>query len=243
MNTKGVTLHGSINPSDKQTTYHFEYGLTSAYGSTTADAQLSKSKAWQPVSAELAGLGPATTYHYRIVAWNGGGSKDKTVGADRSFTTAAVPPDPSDPTPPGGDTPSDPTTPGDSPGGGPSVGEAVRPVLGASVCSPARARPRHGAAPRQRRVRSVGWRGGAPGRHSGRRPRRIDRPYVGVALGVDPDGSLRRGTLRARAGQARLRRPVPARTRMHHRAAQSPQPPRNSVSGPAIAPAEPLVGA
>ena len=29
---------------------------------------------------------------------------------------------------------------------------------------------------------------------------------------------------------------------MHHRAAQSPQPPRNSVSGPAIAPAEPLVG-
>ena len=133
VNTADVTLHGSINPSDKQTTYHFEYGLTSAYGSTTADAQLSKSKAWQPVSAELAGLAPATTYHYRIVAWNGGGSKDKTVGADRSFTTAAVPPDPSDPTPPGGDTPSDPTTPGDSPGGGPSVGDAVRPVLGASV--------------------------------------------------------------------------------------------------------------
>src|SRR3954467_9605537 len=91
--TAGATLDGSINPSDKTTTYRFEYGLTSAYGSTTANAQLSKSKAWQPVSVELAGLAPATTYHYRILAWNGGGSKDKTVGADRSFTTAAPPPD------------------------------------------------------------------------------------------------------------------------------------------------------
>jgi hypothetical protein len=124
--TAGATLHGSINPSDKQTTYHFEYGLTTGYGSTTGDATLPKSKAWQAVSVELTGLTPSTTYHYRIVAWNGGGSKDKTVGADRSFTTA----DPSNPTPPGGNTPDDPGSPGGSP---PGVGDSVRPVLGASV--------------------------------------------------------------------------------------------------------------
>ena len=130
VNTAGATLHGSINPSDKQTTYHFEYGPTAAYGSTTTDATLPKSKAWQPVSVELAGLAPATAYHYRVVAWNGGGSKDRTVGADRSFSTAAPPPDPSDPT--GGNTPTDGS--GDSRGGGPTNGDdAVRPVLGASV--------------------------------------------------------------------------------------------------------------
>lgn len=135
--TAEATLHGSINPSDKQTTYHFEYGLTTGYGSTTSNATLPKSKAWQAVSVDLAELTPSTTYHYRIVAWNGGGSKDKTVGADRSFTTADPPSDPSDPTPPDGDLSNNPT-PGGSP---PDVDDSVRPVLGASVVvQPARGR-------------------------------------------------------------------------------------------------------
>ena len=31
----GATLHGTVNPDGNPTTYHFEYGLTTAYGSNT----------------------------------------------------------------------------------------------------------------------------------------------------------------------------------------------------------------
>lgn len=61
----------------------FEWGLTSAYGSTTAGA--------------LTGLAPATTYHYRLVAETGRGTV--VVGDDRTFTTAAATP-PVAPVPP-----------------------------------------------------------------------------------------------------------------------------------------------
>jgi hypothetical protein len=83
----GAVLQGSINPSDKATTYYFEYGTSTAYGAVTAQATLPKSKAWQTVSAEIAGLSAGSTYHYRLIAWNGGGTKDKTVGPDHTFTT------------------------------------------------------------------------------------------------------------------------------------------------------------
>ncbi len=41
----------------------------------------------QAISAALGGLAPATTYHYRVVATNAGGT---TNGADRTFTTPAT---------------------------------------------------------------------------------------------------------------------------------------------------------
>ena len=66
-----------------------EHGLRCHDGPAT----LPKSKAWQAVSAVITGLSAGSTYHYRIVAWNGGGTKDKTVGSDHTFTTA-FPPDP-----------------------------------------------------------------------------------------------------------------------------------------------------
>ena len=52
----GAILQGSINPSDKTTTYYFEYGTSTAYGAVTAQTTLPKSKAWQAVSAEITGL-------------------------------------------------------------------------------------------------------------------------------------------------------------------------------------------
>ncbi len=85
----GAILQGSINPSDRTTTYYFEYGTSTAYDAVTAQTTLPKSKAWQAVSAEITGLSAGLTYHFRIVAWNGGGTKDKTVGSDHTFTTAS----------------------------------------------------------------------------------------------------------------------------------------------------------
>ena len=91
MAQSGAILQGSINPSDKMTTYYFEYGTSTGYGAMTAQATLPKSKAWQAVSAVITGLSAGSTYHYRMVAWNGGGTKDKTIGSDHTFTTASPP--------------------------------------------------------------------------------------------------------------------------------------------------------
>jgi hypothetical protein len=117
----GAILQGSINPSDKTTTYYFEYGTSTGYGAVTAQATLPKSKAWQAVSAEITGLSAGSTYHYRIVAWNGGGSKDKTVGPDRTFTTASPPGLP------------DARGPQLDYGGNASPADGLRPTLGSSV--------------------------------------------------------------------------------------------------------------
>ena len=98
----------------------------------TAQATLPKSKAWQAVSAVITGLSAGSTYHYRIVAWNGGGTKDKTVGSDHTFTTAFPPDPPSSP----GDTTPDVSGGGETlpdHGGEASSADGLRPTLGSSV--------------------------------------------------------------------------------------------------------------
>lgn len=85
-----ATLGGTVNTYGAATTYWFEYGATSAYGSKTAEASLPAAPG-QPasatsstVSAAIGGLAPSTTYHFRLVAKNAGGT---TQGADQAFTT------------------------------------------------------------------------------------------------------------------------------------------------------------
>jgi hypothetical protein len=131
-----ATLQGSINPSDKTTTYYFEYGTTTGYGAMTTQATLPKSKAWQAVSAAITGLSAGSTYHYRIVAWNGGGTNDKAVGSDHTFTTASTPVSPGDPFSSPGDTTQDVsggggTQPGHA--GGDARADGLLPTLGSSV--------------------------------------------------------------------------------------------------------------
>lgn len=79
------TLNGTVNPDNLATTYHFEYGLTSAYGSSTPTQSAGSDYAVHSESATISGLLPGTTYHYRIVATNAIGTSD---GADMTFTTA-----------------------------------------------------------------------------------------------------------------------------------------------------------
>jgi hypothetical protein len=86
-----ATLTGQLNPSGADTTAHFEYGPTAAYGSTTPDQALGAGIAALPVSAAIASLQPATTYHYRLVASNASGT---AASADRTFTTLPAPPPP-----------------------------------------------------------------------------------------------------------------------------------------------------
>jgi hypothetical protein len=86
-------LPGTLTPTLRPTSFHFEYGTTDAYGSTTPVVQAASSAGTTSVGVTIAGLEPSTTYHYRLVAVN----PDSAVafaGADKTFTTAASPPPP-----------------------------------------------------------------------------------------------------------------------------------------------------
>src|SRR4051794_634903 len=82
-----AVLQGSVNPNNEATTYHFEYGPTTAYGSVTPDqGPTAATKKKTNVSAGISNLSSGTTYHYRLVATNASGT---AFGADRAFTTGA----------------------------------------------------------------------------------------------------------------------------------------------------------
>ncbi|GEM_PF-1196486 len=86
----GATLNGTVNANYASTTVTFEYGLDTSYGSTvTADQSPVTGSTDTPVSAAVSGLLPNTTYHYRVVGQNSGGTTD---GSDLTFTTDAIPP-------------------------------------------------------------------------------------------------------------------------------------------------------
>jgi hypothetical protein len=83
-----ATLNGTFNPAGATSTfpcsYYFEWGLTAAYGNTTATVGGQTGSSPVAASNGITGLTVLTTYHYRIVVING----DNTVtGADRTFTT------------------------------------------------------------------------------------------------------------------------------------------------------------
>jgi hypothetical protein len=81
-----ATLNGSFAGNGEDTHYHFEWGPTEAYGNITQlEAAGSPSgPARTPLSTDLTGLNPYTTYHFRVVATNGSGTTD---GQDQMFTT------------------------------------------------------------------------------------------------------------------------------------------------------------
>ncbi len=84
-----ATLNASVFPSKEATTYYFEYGTTTAYGTRTPDGGPVGGNAGKSVSADLTGLAPSTTYHARVVATNASGT---VQGADVAFTTTAAVP-------------------------------------------------------------------------------------------------------------------------------------------------------
>lgn len=85
----GSTLNGSVNANTLSTTVTFEYGTTTAYGSTVPGipSPLSGSSATS-VSASVTGLSASTTYHFRVVASSSAGI---SYGADVTFLTASIP--------------------------------------------------------------------------------------------------------------------------------------------------------
>jgi hypothetical protein len=81
-------LNGSVTPNGLATTWWFEYGTSTAYGSKTPAKSAGSGTGAVNESAPITGLKVAATYHFRIVARNTSGT---TVGSDRFFSTSVPP--------------------------------------------------------------------------------------------------------------------------------------------------------
>ncbi len=82
----GATLAAQIVPDGYDTHYHFEYGPSTAYGSSAPvpAGDLGSGSTEQSASVQIGGLEVGGTYHFRVVASNEVGSIN---GPDQTFTT------------------------------------------------------------------------------------------------------------------------------------------------------------
>ncbi len=93
--TTGAQLNATINAGGAATTYRYEYGPTTTFGTAvpaagTLSAGSGSTAVAQPPQA-ISGLAPATTYYYRACANNsvtGTGVANQVCGAVRAFTTS-----------------------------------------------------------------------------------------------------------------------------------------------------------
>ena len=85
-----ATLNATVNPNGTEvSSCQLEYGITPAYGSSAPCTPAPESGSSPvAVSLPLTGLAANTTYHFRVVATNAGGT---SVGSDQAFTTPLAP--------------------------------------------------------------------------------------------------------------------------------------------------------
>jgi hypothetical protein len=79
-----VDLTAKVNPNHGDTSYHFEYGTDTSYGTSVPvpDADIGSGAIDVAVSQHITGLFAGTLYHFRLVAHNVAGT---TIGADHTF--------------------------------------------------------------------------------------------------------------------------------------------------------------
>ena len=83
---EGYVINGTVNPHGVEASYHFEFGTTTAYGTSfpTSEAVVKGGNAPVAVSAVVGNFPPEIPYHYRLVAKNKGGT---TISNDQEFVT------------------------------------------------------------------------------------------------------------------------------------------------------------
>ncbi len=81
-----ASVPASVDPRGNDTQVVFDYGPTTAYGSTSAAVAVPNGVTPVQVTGVLAGLAPSTTYHVRARATNAEGT---ATGDDVTFTTPA----------------------------------------------------------------------------------------------------------------------------------------------------------
>jgi len=80
--SSSAKLNGTVNPGGTMIV-HFQYGVTVTYGSSTANTTHTGNTT-RSVSANITGLTPNTTYHFRLVGTSNGETR---YGQDRTFRT------------------------------------------------------------------------------------------------------------------------------------------------------------
>lgn len=96
VSSTAATLNATINDEGSPTTYEYEYGTTTSFGSTapasgTLDAGSGDTAQAQPET--VSGLTAATEYYFRVCANNtttGAGTADQVCGSTLSFTTSVA---------------------------------------------------------------------------------------------------------------------------------------------------------
>jgi hypothetical protein len=81
-----ATLNGTIDTNRIQTSYHFDFGVTTAYGKSAPVPDGSAGAGSGSFSVTVSGLLPNTRYHYRLVASNAAGT---SYSSDLTFTTTS----------------------------------------------------------------------------------------------------------------------------------------------------------
>jgi phosphodiesterase/alkaline phosphatase D-like protein len=83
-----ATLNGTVDPNGRSTTYYFEYGSSTSYGTKTSAKSAGSATSAQSVSTGISGLQAGRSYHFRVVATSDAGN---ATGKDSSFTTSSAP--------------------------------------------------------------------------------------------------------------------------------------------------------
>jgi hypothetical protein len=83
-----ATLRGNVNPRGNQTYSFFQWGTSKLYGNQTPEVDRGKGNTVIKTSADIAGLQPFTTYHYRVVAQYG---QRLVFGENQTFRTRRQP--------------------------------------------------------------------------------------------------------------------------------------------------------
>jgi hypothetical protein len=86
--TTTATLNGTVDPNSRDTTFYFEYGTSSSYGTKTAAKSAGSGASPQNEAVAISKLQVGKTYHFRIVAKSDAGT---TSGSDATFTTSSAP--------------------------------------------------------------------------------------------------------------------------------------------------------
>jgi phosphodiesterase/alkaline phosphatase D-like protein len=87
--TGSAVLTGTVNPNGASTGYLFNYGTSSALGTTTSGHRAGHGDKVVAVKQSITGLIPGTTYYYQLAALS---TKGGTAGQIRTFKTTGPPP-------------------------------------------------------------------------------------------------------------------------------------------------------
>jgi hypothetical protein len=86
--TTSATLNGTVDPNGRATTWYFEYGTSTSYGSKTAEKSAGSGTSTAGVAAPVSALTRGRLYHYRLVASSDAGT---SRGADQTFSMTTAP--------------------------------------------------------------------------------------------------------------------------------------------------------